>query len=394
MMIQDRYLPPPLDCKRYVESMKIQLGEDVFSIVKKEFSGVGGKKEETEHDEYEKLGVAGIGSGGMVIKVKNTKTGRIYARKSTPINWSETSTDELPKLMVTGEYSLAKAWAKCATRETKILMKLRNKHIVKFEGAYVKGNELFTLMEYVWPGNLKLVSSIMGPIREDYLIRIGYQILKGLEYLWKMRIVHRDIKPSNIMFSSDGIIKLADFGISIDIDDHSHSRTCLGSHGYLAPELILSETVTSLLSPPKTPEFFTTHPGSSDCFDNLAFCSDVWSYGIVILEMGLGKYPYPSFNANIELFAYICQEEPPKLPEPIFSENLSSFVTSCLLKEPLKRPSITQLLLNPLFLDCAEGNLRDLAELMIKKANEEKQITEAIVCSNTHLPHPLPSNNN
>lgn len=349
-------LPPPLNFHKYQRSRAHSDREDVFSIVKKECTEIQllNSVEEPTHENYEVLEVAGVGVGGLVMKVRCLKTNTILARKSAPINWSESSTASSPIILY--RESSERSWAESATREIKILKKLDSPYIVKFKGAYVYERELFTLMEYVDMGNLKFISNMVGPIYEPDLSKIGVQILKGLDYLSKMLVIHRDIKPSNILMSKSGQIKLADFGISANLMANSDASPCIGSHGYLAPELIYSGAFNmdapsgnnlkryGSLSPPSTPDmqpsFLQCGLSSSEELSqkptlphhhHLAFCSDIWSFGIVLLELAMGRYPYPNFHTKIELFACIYQEDPPILPDNVFSAGLIRIISAWLV---------------------------------------------------------------
>jgi mitogen-activated protein kinase kinase len=68
-------------------------------------------------------------------------------------------------------------------------------------------------------GSLETVYTKHGPIKEPYVAFIAHSILKGLQYLYQNhKIVHRDMKPSNILISTAGEVKIADFGVSKQVD--------------------------------------------------------------------------------------------------------------------------------------------------------------------------------
>jgi mitogen-activated protein kinase kinase 1 len=123
-------------------------------------------------------------------------------------------------------------------------------------------------MEYMDLGTLEDLIVPNSNFAEGPLGQISYQILKGLEYLHKVKhIVHRDIKPSNILINSNGEVKLADFGVSATIKSTVDNRTTfIGTARYMSLERLKGETY-----PPN---------------------SDVWSVGLSILECALGIFPY------------------------------------------------------------------------------------------------------
>ena len=65
------------------------------------------------------------------------------------------------------------------------------------------------------------------------------EIILALEYLHKNGVIYRDLKPDNILISASGHLKLADFGLSkMHIDDSYSSNSFVGTHAYLAPEIV------------------------------------------------------------------------------------------------------------------------------------------------------------
>jgi len=115
--------------------------------------------------------------------------------------------------------------------------------------------------------NYKIESSL---IPEPIIARIVHQLLHALIYVHKvMNQIHRDIKPDNVLLSSNGSVKLSDFGISKSIDNNdAMARTQVGTIAYMSPERL----------------------------QNLeySYASDIWSLGVMIWEMTTGKYPFGS----------------------------------------------------------------------------------------------------
>lgn len=94
-------------------------------------------------------------------------------------------------------------------------------------------------------------------------------MLKGLEYLHKQfKVIHRDIKPSNLLVNSEGRVKIADFGVSGKLQHTTDIKSSwVGTVLYMSPERFKGE--------------------------NYNANTDIFSFGMTIVECAWGKYPYP-----------------------------------------------------------------------------------------------------
>lgn len=232
-------------------------------------------------------------------------------------------------------------------RELQIMHGCHSDYIVTFYGAFLNdNNDVIMCMEYMdvgyvppcsspielaliaFPSSLDSVSRAFGPIRVDVLGKIAEATLGGLTYLYtKHHIMHRDIKPSNILVNSKGGIKLCDFGVSGELIN-SMADTFVGTSTYMAPERIQGDRYTVK--------------------------SDVWSYGLSIMELAIGRFPFSS-NEEIEdgdcapagildLLQQIVYEPAPKLPKSdAFPPILEDMIHACLAKNPDDRPTPQEL---------------------------------------------------
>ena len=175
--------------------------------------------------------------------------------------------------------------------------------------------------------SLDRISRDFGPVRVDVLGKIAEATLGGLTYLYiKHHIMHRDIKPSNILVNSKGNIKLCDFGVSGELVN-SVADTFVGTSTYMAPERIQGEKYTVK--------------------------SDVWSFGLTIMELAIGKFPFESEQLSdddgapagiLDLLQQIVHEPAPKLPKSdAFPQILEDMIQKCLLKNPDERPTPQEL---------------------------------------------------
>uniref|UniRef100_A0A3B3VIK4 mitogen-activated protein kinase kinase n=1 Tax=Poecilia latipinna TaxID=48699 RepID=A0A3B3VIK4_9TELE len=156
-------------------------------------------------------------------------------------------------------------------------------------------------------------------IPEHVLGRIAVAVVKGLTYLWSLKILHRDVKPSNMLVNTRGQVKLCDFGVSTQLVN-SIAKTYVGTNAYMAPERISGEQ-------------YGIH-------------ADVWSVGISFMEVYYFIYKFFLDNNPLQLLQCIVDEDPPVLPVGQFSEKFVHFITQCMRKNPKERPVPNNLLVS------------------------------------------------
>ncbi|KAI0070619.1 Pkinase-domain-containing protein [Panus rudis PR-1116 ss-1] len=297
----------------------------------------------------------GQGNGGSVKKVEHVPTGTIMAKKIVLI-------DAKPSVR------------KQILRELQIMHDCNSSYIISFYGAFISDPNICICMEYMDKGSLDGIYKKIGAIDIEVVGKVAFAVLEGLTYLYDVhRIIHRDIKPSNILFNSKGQIKICDFGVSGELIN-SIADTFVGTSTYMSPERIQGAQYTVK--------------------------SDVWSLGISLIELALGRFPFsddgdddsdlsdlegtlsPSRPGSIalasarsqsdkdkrrkrksrgvslqgggmtmsilELLQHIVNEPAPRLtPEDRFPRHAIEFVDSCLLKDPDLRKTPKDLLKHP-----------------------------------------------
>ncbi|KAL3230745.1 hypothetical protein RNJ44_01194 [Nakaseomyces bracarensis] len=216
--------------------------------------------------------------------------------------------------------------------ELEVLHKCKSPYIVDFYGAFFIEGAVYMCMEYMDGGSLDKIydeNPEMGGIDEPQLAFITYAVIQGLRELKEVHnVIHRDVKPTNILCSAkQGTIKLCDFGVSGNLVA-SLAKTNIGCQSYMAPERIKS------LNPDR---------------GTYTVQSDIWSLGLSILEMALGRYPYPpeTFDNIFSQLSAIVDGPPPRLPDDRFSEDAQDFVSLCLQKIPDRRPNYANLSEHP-----------------------------------------------
>uniref|UniRef100_G3T3D7 non-specific serine/threonine protein kinase n=1 Tax=Loxodonta africana TaxID=9785 RepID=G3T3D7_LOXAF len=162
---------------------------------------------------------------------------------------------------------------------------------------------------------------------EPIIAYILHEALMGLLHLHKNKTIHRDVKGNNILLTTEGGVKLVDFGVSAQLTSTWHHRnTSVGTPFWMAPEVIACEQ-----------QLDTTYD---------ARC-DTWSLGITAIELGDGDPPLADLHPMRALFK-IPRNPPPKLRKPeLWSAEFNDFISNqcrCLTKDYEKRPTVSDLL--------------------------------------------------
>jgi len=257
----------------------------------------------------------GAGNGGTVSQVMHITTKTLMAKKIIHI-------DANPSVR------------KQILRELQILHDCNSRYIVSFYGAFNSDADISMCMEYMDVGSLDNIYKKNGPVPLEIVGKITIAVLEGLNYLYEShRIIHRDVKPSNILVNSKGQIKICDFGVSGQLIN-SIADTFVGTSNYMSPERIQGATYSVR--------------------------SDVWSVGITLMELAMGRFPFPPDGSQLtvlELLQHIVNEPAPRLPTGEFPEDFDDFVQKCLIKEVKERPSPNELLKHPYVIAAKESKV-------------------------------------
>eukprot|EP01084_Bolivina_argentea_P147148 257478_1 len=155
-------------------------------------------------------------------------------------------------------------------------------------------------------------------------------VLEGLKYIHARNIIHRDIKPANILLHQNGTYKLADFGISKNVQSTLAQTKC-GTAFFMAPEMIHSD---------------------DEKYDNTV---DIWAFGVTVYNLITASYPFEGNNL-IQIILKISSGSPKKLNK--FSLQLQDMINNkCLVKNNKLRCSATRLLQHKWF-----SNMNDYEE--------------------------------
>ncbi|KAK9716707.1 hypothetical protein RND81_06G252100 [Saponaria officinalis] len=217
-------------------------------------------------------------------------------------------------------------------REAQTLSLIDHPNVVKAYCSFVVERNLWVVMPFMAEGSCLHLMKTAYPdgIEEPAICSILKETLKALEYLHGHGHIHRDVKAGNILLDTNGLVKLADFGVSacmFDNGDRQRSRnTFVGTPCWMAPEVL--------------------QPGSG-----YNFKADIWSFGITALELAHGHAPFSKFPP-MKVLLMTIQNAPPGLDydrDKKFSKNFKEMVAMCLVKDQSKRPTAEKLLKHSFF---------------------------------------------
>ncbi|CEM37773.1 unnamed protein product [Vitrella brassicaformis CCMP3155] len=204
---------------------------------------------------------------------------------------------------------------------------------------YMAGGSCENVMQYGAPGGFKNVSLLAYVLRET---------ATALKCLHDNDIMHRDLKAGNILLDTNGDVRLADFGVSASLKEVKTRHTFAGTPCWMAPEV---------LAP--------SQGGEEQGYDMRA---DVWSFGIVALELAKGEAPFQRLPP-LKAMMMIIHNDPQHLSaaQGGVDQDFADTVNACLQKDPAKRPSMDTLLTtNPYkrFFAKAAGGREALVQLL------------------------------
>jgi len=285
-------------------------------------------------DKYEIGKELGRGGFSVVKKAKNKKSGEEVAVKC--INKKNLKKDELQLL----------------TREISIMQKLRHKSIIQLIDIFETPSELFLVLELVSGGELFDQIVERGSYSEHDAANLIRQVLEGIDYMHRHGVVHRDLKPENLLCASANVIKIADFGLSKDVESGNLQTSC-GTPSYVAPEVLLGGQYDSEV--------------------------DIWSIGVITYVLLCGFTPFYGDNQR-QLFERILHAKF-DYPSPEWddvSATAKDFVSKLLVVNPADRLSAEQALLHPWIIEQApkralksfasvQSGLRSMQEAKVMK---------------------------
>jgi len=262
---------------------------------------------------FEDFTKVGEGAAGEVFMAKDKRDGRIVAVKVMKMNADN---------------------VKLLTTEIGIMKTSHHANIVDYVDSFMPSDkEMWVVMEYMGGGCLTDILEAFDVVRlsERNIAYIVRDTLRALSYIHSLHRIHRDIKSDNILISADGTIKLADFGYAAQLTAKQQKRnTVVGTPYWMAPELIRGQ--------------------------DYGVKVDIWSLGIMMMEMAQGEPPYMEFPPLRALFLITTKGIPPLKEQTRWSPDFHDFFNRCIDVKVETRPDADTLLAHPFLKQASEAS--------------------------------------
>lgn len=243
-----------------------------------------------------------IGHGGM---------GRVYLAKDKRLNRLVALKVLSPERM-NNPRALARF-----LREAKVGAQLQHENLVRIYDEGESNGIRYLVMEYIEGQNVGQLIAEKGPMPYSTAARLARQVALGLEHAQQKGLIHRDVNPWNILVTRDGMAKLTDLGLAIDLGDNDEAVTrdgaTVGTFDYISPEQ-------------------ARHSRSVDTR------SDIYSLGCTLFHMITGRVPFPQPSLPEKLYAHqLSNAEPVSALVPNVPPELDQVVQRMMKKTPEER---------------------------------------------------------
>ena len=198
-------------------------------------------------------------------------------------------------------------------REAELLAQVDCPNVIQVYGTGTWKGRLFFAMELVRGEDLSTRPKRGHRFSATEVLHIAEGVANALKAAWRYQIVHRDIKPSNILLTTDGAVKVADFGLAKSLRIPGESKVIAGTAEYISPEQGLGQRVD--------------------------IRSDIYSLGVVLYELAASQHPFRGAASSIAMIFQHVHTQPPALDglRTSLPAELQAIIHTCLRKAPEER---------------------------------------------------------
>jgi serine/threonine-protein kinase len=253
-----------------------------------------------------------LGSGGM---------GDVYRARDTRLN-REVALKILPDRFALDANRMSRF-----RREAQLLASLNHPNIASIYGVEEENGRSALVLELV-DGETLAERIARGPVRIEDAVKIALQIAEALEAAHEKSIIHRDLKPANVKITSQGIVKVLDFGLAKALEDNAAEA----SHVSQSPTMSAAATAAGIIM--GTAGYMAPEQARGKQADRR---SDIWAFGVILFEMLTAQRAFEGETVS-DILAKILEREPDwhRLPHNLPGD-IQKLLRHCLTKNPKDR---------------------------------------------------------
>jgi serine/threonine protein kinase len=246
----------------------------------------------------------------------------------------------------------AKEFEAFFTQEAGLIARLHHPNVIRFYGVCYQDDHFYLVTEFC-EENLsqalrrfkeeskanKLPRGVPS-VPEAFIVKLAYQIAKGMTYLHSKDIIHRDLKPENILLDEKGDVKLCDFGLSRLTTKDEEMTQQVGTPAYMAPEMAgIDDGIDDVGKDGDAGGMM------GEDRNRIGKPVDVYSYGILLWTLWTQKLPYSELRVKnpFQLMVKVTNGFRPAVPADM-PDYLKTLMQRCWVAEPSKRPMFVDIL--------------------------------------------------